>query len=171
MCEPVWMKSGRNGMKKNGTAVYINLTALASYNGGTDDPIQFITTGTLTRPEKEHYVIRYRESQEDEETGKMMDSDIELDLHKNRVMMTRSGDFASTMVFSRDRRFEGKYKTPYGDMDMAVDTRQLTCALGDREGTMHLKYHLNIQGSYASTNELHLVYRTEGHSGEKNEKQ
>ena len=158
-------------MKKKETPVYINLTALASYNGMTDDPIQFITTGTLLRPEKEHYIIRYRESQQDEETGKITDSDIELDLRQNRVIMNRTGDFQSTMVFSREHRYEGKYRTPYGDMDMAVDTRQLNCALGEREGTMHLKYHLNIQGNYASTNELHLVYQTgkpdiEGHGCE-----
>ena len=93
-----------------------------------------------------------------------MGSYIELDLRKDQVMMTRNGEFASTMVFSRDRRFEGKYTTPYGEMDMAVDTRQLSCALGEREGTIHLRYHLNIQGNYASTNELHLVYRTEGNA-------
>lgn len=151
-------------MKKKENPVYINLTALASYNGTTDDPIQFITTGTISRPEKEHVILRYRESQPDGDTGKVMDSDIELDLRKDQVMMTRNGEFASTMVFSRDRRFEGKYTTPYGEMDMAVDTRQLSCALGEREGTIHLRYHLNIQGNYASTNELHLVYRTEGNA-------
>ena len=146
-------------MKNKRTSVFINLTALASYHGAIDDPVQFITTGTLTRPEKEHYIIRYRESQEDADTGEMVNSDIELDMRKNRVIMTRTGEFASTMVFAPDRHFEGKYRTPYGDMDMAVFTRQLNCALGDQEGTMHLKYQLNIQGSYASTNELHLVYQ------------
>ncbi len=158
-------------MKSKGTSVFINLTALASYHGSIDDPVQFITTGILTRPEKEHYIIRYRESQPDEETGEMMDSDIELDLRKNRVIMTRTGDFASTMVFSRDQRFEGKYRTPYGDMDMAVFTHQLNCALGDRQGTMHLKYQLNIQGNYTSTNELHLVYLTGNKNGQHSENQ
>ena len=147
-------------MKKE-KPVFINLTAMASYEGIQDYPIQFMTTGTLSRPEKEHYVIRYRESTTDEDTGKLVHADIELDLRKNQVIMTRSGDFSSIMVFSKDQRFEGQYSTPYGNMDMAVYTRQLKCALGEREGTMHLKYQLNLQGAYASTNELHLEYRSE----------
>ena len=149
-------------MKEKGKQVFINLTAMASYEGMADYPIQFMTTGMITKPEKERYVIRYRESQRDEATGETTDSDIELDMRKNSVIMTRTGEFASTMVFSREKRFEGKYTTPYGDMDMAVYTRQLNCALGEDSGTLHLKYQLNIQGNYASTNELHLVYKTEG---------
>ncbi len=147
-------------MKKE-KSIIINLTAMASYEGIQDYPIQFMTTGTLSRPDKEHYVIRYRESTTDEDTGKLVHADIELDLRKNQVIMTRSGDFSSMMVFSKDQRFEGQYATPYGSMDMAVYTRQLNCALSEREGTMHLKYQLNLQGTYASTNELHLEYRSE----------
>ncbi len=148
-------------MKEKGKQVFINLTAMASYEGIVDYPIQFMTTGLITKPERERYVIRYRESQKDESTGKTMDSDIELDMRKNSVIMTRTGEFTSTMVFSRDKRFEGKYITPFGDMDMAVYTRQLNCALGEESGTVHLKYQLNIQGNYTSTNELHLVYQTD----------
>ncbi len=146
-------------MKNRETPVFINLTSRATYEGGNVYPVQFITSGVLSRPEREHYVIRYRESQEDESTGEIVDSDIELDLSRDRVIMTRQGDFSSMMVFSRDRRFEGRYTTPYGDMEMAVFTRRLKCDLGEKEGSVHLEYQLHLQGSYASTNELHLAYQ------------
>ncbi len=146
-------------MKNKEISVLINLTAMASYDGMADYPIQFMTTGVLSRPEKEHYILQYQERQEDEQTGEITDSDICLDLRKDQVIMTRSGDFSSTMVFSRDQRFEGQYHTPYGNMEMAVYTHQLRCALGEREGTMHLKYQLHLHGTYASTNELHMTYQ------------
>ena len=149
-------------MNKKGKPVLIHLIAKASYEGIQDDPIRFMTTGTLTQPGKDHYVIRYQESQQDEETGETVHSDIELDLQKNQVIMTRFGDFASTMVFSRDQRFEGSYRTPYGNMNLAVDTRHIHCALGEAEGSVSLKYQLHLQGAYASTNELHLEYRSNG---------
>ena len=149
-------------MGKKEKAVVIRLTATASYEGIHDDPIRFMTTGMMMQPGKEHCILRYRESQQDEATGEMVHADIELDLRKDRVIMTRSGDFSSTMVFARDQRFEGIYSTPYGKMDMAVYTRQLKCALGEISGTIHLKYQLNLQGAYASTNELHLEYQSEG---------
>ena len=65
------------------------------------------------------------------------------------------------IVFAKGQRFEGVYHTPYGEMDMAVYTREATCKFGRKEGNIHLKYQLNVQGSYASTNELHLEYRAE----------
>ncbi len=146
-------------MKNRGTTVFINLTSRATYEGGIVYPVQFITSGSLTKTDRERYVLRYRESQEDEATGEIVDSDIELDLSKNQVIMTRVGDFSSMMVFSRDRRFEGRYRTPYGDMEMAVFTRKLKCDLGEKEGSVHLEYQLHLQGNYASSNELHLAYQ------------
>ena len=74
--------------------------------------------------------------------------------------MERKGDYSNTMVFVKGQRFEGVYRTPYGNMDMAVYTREAACKFGSSEGNMHLKYQLDIQGSYASTNELHLEYKT-----------
>ena len=55
-------------------------------------------------------------------------------------------------------RFEGVYKTPFGEMDMAVYARGVRCDIGEAKGSVHLKYQLDIQGAYASTNELHLEY-------------
>ena len=82
--------------------------------------------------------------------------------------MERKGDFSSTMVFAKGQRFEGVYHTPYGEMDMAVFTKEAACRFGRSEGNLHLKYQLNIQGSYASTNELHLEYKAEkGNSANK----
>ncbi len=147
-------------MKNREMPVFINLTSRATYDGGAVYPVQFITTGLLTRPDRDLFVIRYRESQEDESTGEIVDSDIRLEMSRNRVIMTREGDFSSLMVFSRDQRFEGRYTTPYGDMEMAVFTRKLKCDLGEKEGSVHLEYQLHLQGNYASSNELHLAYQT-----------
>ncbi len=149
-------------MKNRETTVYLNLTSRATYNGGMEYPVQYITSGVLKKLEKDHYVIRYVESQPDEDTGEIENSDIELDLSRNRVIMTRSGDFSSMMVFARDQRFEGQYRTPYGDMSMAVFTNTLRCDLNETRGDVHLEYQLHLQGSYASTNELHLAYQTDG---------
>ena len=75
--------------------------------------------------------------------------------------MERKGDFSNTMVFAKGQRFEGVYHTPYGEMDMAVFAKEAACRFGSSEGNIHLKYQLNIQGNYTSTNELHLEYRTD----------
>ena len=143
--------------KTEGIPVVINLASLASYEGITDDPIQVVTTGTLFHKGNAKH-LRYTESMEDEETGQVTESEILLVLKKDQVMMNRMGDYINTMLFQRNKHYETTYHTPFGDLPMAVYARDVRCDLGDKGGKVHLKYDLSMQGSYASTNELHLEY-------------
>ncbi len=143
------------------TPVFINLLAIARYDHMPDYPIQFMTVGNLCFSDPGEVQLQYVESQQDEETGEITRSDISLSLRDGKITMERKGPFSNTLVFAKGQRFEGVYHTPYGEMDMAVYTREATCKFGRKEGNIHLKYQLNVQGSYASTNELHLEYRAE----------
>lgn len=153
---------------KNHTPVFINLLAIARYDHTPDYPIQFMTIGNLSYSNPEEALLQYVESQQDEETGEITKSDISLSLRDGKITMERKGEFSSTMVFAKGQRFEGVYHTPYGEMDMAVFTKEAACRFGLTEGNIHLKYQLNIQGNYASINELHLEYKAEqGNPGKK----
>ena len=137
--------------------VLINLASMASYDGMTEDPLQMMTTGVLV-PGKDSLLLRYVENQEDESTGEVMVSEIQLELRKDQVMMNRMGEFSTTMLFRRNKRYETTMRTPYGDLPMAVFSRDVRCELGKENGKVHLRYELSMQGAYASTNELHLEY-------------
>ena len=148
-------------MDKDHVPVLINLLATARYDRMPEVPIQFITTGKLFYRGPEDAQIHYVESQQDDETGEIMNSDISLIFSGDKITVRREGDFSNTMVFSNGKRFEGIYHTPYGEMDMAVYTREAAAKIGSGDGSVHLKYQLSIQGNYTSTNELHLEYRKE----------
>ncbi len=141
--------------------VFINLLAIARYDHMPDYPIQFMTVGKLSYANSGEALLQYVESQQDEETGEILNSDISLSLRDGKITMERKGEFSNTMVFAKGQRYEGTYHTPYGEMDMAVYTKEANCRFGSSDGNVHLKYQLNIQGSYASTNELHLEYRAD----------
>lgn len=143
------------------TPVFINLLAIARYDHMPDYPIQFMTVGNLSYSGPDDARLQYVESQQDEETGEIIKADVCLSLRDGRITMERKGNFSNTMVFAKGQRFESVYHTPYGEMDMAVFTKEAACRFGQAEGNIHLKYQLNIQGNYASTNELHLEYRAE----------
>ena len=157
-------------MESKHTPVFINLLAIAKYDQMPDYPIQFMTTGKLYYKNPGEALLQYVESQEDEATGAITSADISLSMTDGKITMQRSGDYSNTMVFSNGKRFEGVYRTPYGEVDMAVFTREAACRIGNREGSLHLKYQLQIQGNYASTNELHLEYRAEPKEGPADER-
>ena len=143
--------------KKDGIPVTINLAALASYDGVADDPMQVMTTGMLFSQDG-FSLLRYQERQEDEASGQIVESEIQLVLKKDQVTMNRMGEFSNTMLFQRNKRFETTFHTPYGDLPMAVYARDVRCDVEDGSGKVHLKYELSMQGAYASTNELHLEF-------------
>ena len=121
------------------------------------DPIHMLVPGDLTI-EGSIYTLRYQESQTDEATGAVATQQIKLTLEPGRVVMTREGDFGTTMVFVRGQRFEGAYHTPYGDLEMAVYATRADCELTPLSGSVHLKYTLDMQGAFAAQNTLELTY-------------
>ena len=138
--------------------VMVNMASLASYNGFTDDPMQVMTMGRLI-PWRDTMQLQYIESQKDEVTGEVMESEIQLLMKKDQVTMhRRGGEFQNTMMFRRNKRYETVYQTPFGEIPMAVHTRDIRCDLGKSMGKLYLKYELSMNGAYASTNELHLEY-------------
>ena len=120
-----------------------------------------MTRGSLSMLPNGEAVIQYTESLHDEESGETITALVSLEMGKSRVTMTRRGDVTNTMVFVPQQRYEGIYQTPYGDMNMGVFARNVDCMIGPDKGSLHLKYQLDFQGAYASTNELHLEYTAE----------
>lgn len=141
-------------MAANGKRVLLAITGEAQVAGQTPDQIKLVTTGMLT-PVAGGYQLDYQESQPDGSDVQ----DIRLTIESQRVTMTRSGDYGSTMVFEKGKHFQSLYHTPYGDMELAVYPTRVSVHTGEGEGHVHLKYQLEFQGQYASMNELTLRYR------------
>lgn len=125
--------------------------------GQAEEPIKLLTTGRLTAIEG-GYLLRYEESQTDESDGSVMTQEILLLIEPSQVTMTRLGDFGTSMVFVKDRRFEGVYHTPYGDMDMALFATRVDVDAAPDHGTVYLEYQLDFQGGYASMHIMQVDY-------------
>ena len=119
--------------EQQGVPVMIHLSALASYHGIPDDPIQMLTSGTLI-PGDDYSLLQYREVQQEAETGEVTESDIQLVIRQNQVTMNRVGEYANTMLFQRNKHFETVYHTPFGEMNMTVFTREARWTAGPKDG-------------------------------------
>ena len=106
-------------------------------------------------------MLRYVESAADDNTGEVMSSTVTLTLQPDRVVMSRAGEFGSTMVFVKDTRFQGLYHTPYGDMGLALYTTHVYCRAERDKGTVRLEYQIDMNGRYASTQTIALDYVAE----------
>ena len=135
------------------TPVIVSLSSYArGERGEKEQPIRLMCHGRL-RPTSEGCMVRYQEVQQEEPNGPSMVQDVILNVQCGsvpRVTMTRMGDYGTTMVFVKDRRFEGAYHTPYGDLALALYAMQVQCRVAEDCGSVHLEYQLDMQGSYSA---------------------
>lgn len=135
------------------TPVIVTLSSYArGERGEKEQPIRLICHGRF-RPTSEGCMVRYQEVQQEEPNGPSMIQDVILNVQCGsvpRVTMTRMGDYGTTMVFVKDRRFEGAYHTPYGDLALALYAMQVQCRVAEDCGSVHLEYQLDMQGSYSA---------------------
>ena len=131
------------------------IVTLQSYSRGEhgekEQPVKLMCHGKL-KPTNDGCMLRYQEVQQ-EDSGATISTDVILNIQQKegpRVTMTRMGDYGTTMVFVKDRRFEGAYHTPYGDLGLALYAMQVQCKLGEDYGSIHLEYQLDMQGSYSA---------------------
>ena len=131
------------------------IVTLQSYargeHGEKEQPVRLLCHGKL-RPTTDGCMLRYQEVQQDD-TGETLAQDVILNVQNTpepRVTMTRLGDYGTTMVFVKDRRFEGAYHTPYGDLGLALYAMQVQCKVAEAHGHVHLEYQLDMQGSYSA---------------------
>lgn len=136
------------------------VSASRDENGLEDEPIRIMTTGKL-KPISSGFLLRYEENFPDEVTGQNQISQVTLSLQPERVVMSRSGEIAATMVFVKDTRFEGIYRTPYGDMNLALYTTHVSCRATPEKGSVRLEYQIDMHGRYAATQIISMDYEAE----------
>ena len=131
------------------------LVTLSSYakgeHGEKEQPIKLMCHGKL-KLTADGCMLKYQEIQQDD-TGATNAQDVILNIQPKdgpRVTMTRLGDYGTTMVCVKDRRFEGAYHTPYGDLALALYAMQVQCKVAEDYGSVHLEYQLDMQGSYSA---------------------
>lgn len=138
---------------KNSTSVLLSVMGWTREDDEPADSIRLLTTGALSGGPRA-WRINYTETQPDNES-----SDVTLTLDGGVVTMERNGSFSSSMVFEQGRRFEGSYRTPYGDLAMGVYPTRVAYRVQDGPvGEVSLTYQLDLQGQFAAMHELRIRF-------------
>ena len=139
-------------MKKN-QQVLLSVMGWTHDDDEPADSVRLLTTGTLSGG-KDQWRIDYTETQPDNES-----SDVILTMGKGVVTMQRTGPFGTSMVFQQGRRYEGTYRTPYGDLSMGVYSTHVKYKVEDgMNGEVNLTYQLDLQGQFAAMHELRIRF-------------
>ncbi len=72
------------------------------------------------------------------------------------MMLIREGTTNTTMEFSEGYMSPCLYNTPYGMLDLSVDTKKLELKVDENGGEIYSKYILGFAGQEEITTELHV---------------
>ena len=111
------------------------------------DATELMTEGTLEITEA-GVLLTYQES---ELTG-MEGPTTTFEVRGPRVILTRSGNVNSQMVFEEGRQHTSLYETPFGELTVDVQTSTLKHNLSERGGVMEIKYSIAVEHTVTGRN-------------------
>jgi uncharacterized beta-barrel protein YwiB (DUF1934 family) len=134
--------------------VMISIRSRQDYEGMESDSVELTTTGLLSRTEN-GYCITYQESAL---TG-MEGTSTSLQISPRRVVITRTGQLNSQIVFEKDVRHLSLYTTPMGRLEVGVATRRLYSTINDQGGELEADYAIDIGHQLTGKNFFSLTVR------------
>ncbi len=74
------------------------------------------------------------------------------------LVLGREGDVSCSLSFSKENpRHLCTYSTPFGPFAFTVVTKELFCQLSQATGRIRITYSIEIQGTQAELNRLHIL--------------
>jgi len=120
-----------------------------------EDQMEFITEGKLYERNGSTYLV-YEES----EFSGMPGCKTSLKLTDECIRMKRIGKgaaFGAEFIFEKGKRFQGSYRTPYGEFAMEVLTTNVINNLSEEgTGDIYIDYHVSLSGMTEGRNCLSI---------------
>ena len=118
---------------------------------GAVNKIEMMAEGRHYFRNGKHYVLY-----DDKTLAKNKGTATVLKIAPDSVTLLRKGAVMQEQYFSSGRESRSKYRTPYGDLDLSVQTEQLDIVYGTVSGNIDVSYATSINGEWQSNNELHI---------------
>ena len=135
--------------------IMLKITGKQFAGDNSEDQMEFITEGKLYEKGDATYLI-YDES----EFSGFPGCKTTLKLTGDCIRMKRIGSevgFGMEFIFEKGKRFNSKYHTPYGNLDMEVLTNDVVNNLSEEGfGDIHIDYHVSLNGMAEGRNRLKI---------------
>ena len=134
--------------------VVLSIRGTQTYEGQEPDVIELVTEGTMEF-RAGGWDISYEES---ELTG-LAGVTTTFRVERGRVILERTGNLRSKMVFEKDVPHESLYQMPFGTMMLTVCAKYLFFDIVPDGGVIDLLYSIDIEHVQAGTVDYHLDIR------------
>ena len=116
-----------------------------------EDTISVVTPGDFCKTEY-GYKVQYDETK----ISGMEGTKTTILIRKDSFDLIREGTTETKMEFENNKMTTSLYKTPYGIMDIRIDTRKLKINVDEKGGNINTIYILEIGGQPAMKTNLYI---------------
>lgn len=118
---------------------------------GEENSIKMVAAGKHYYKNGMNYVV-YEDSELSGEKG----TSTLLKIADDSLTLVRSGAVMQKQHFAREKESESVYKTPYGNLNLSITTRNIDIIYGSVSGNIDIAYDMSINGQWQSDNKLHI---------------
>ena len=138
-------------MKKE---VVLSLRGQQTYDGQEPDVIELVTEGTM-----EFYDGGWNISYEESDLTGLAGVTTTFRVESGRVILERTGNLRSRMVFEKDVPHDSLYQMSFGTLMITVCAKYLFFDIVSDGGVVDLLYTIEIENNAAGTVDYHLEIR------------
>lgn len=132
--------------------VLLTIRSEQRYEGQDTDVIELVTEGVLENLGENNWRIVYEES---EITG-LRGVTTTFDIQPGRVVLTRTGELESEMIFEENVRHESLYRLDFGALMLVVCAKRIEVELTGEGGTLEISYGIQIEQTQAGVVTYHI---------------
>ena len=116
-----------------------------------EDVIEVQTPGSYYK-EEDLYLAQYNET----EVSGMEGTTTTLKIRPDKVLLIREGTTNAQMEFEKNSKYTTLYNTPYGALELVIQTKELKINVDEKGGDIFINYNMSIAGQVAQKTELSI---------------
>ena len=113
----------------------------------------------MVKETPEGTVLEYDDVQDEEKAHIVLTMKAGRNEKENRARMQRRGMISSQLTFLPGQKVASSYVTMYGEIPVAVDTRRVEIAEGEKGGDLLLDYDVYMGGERTSSARMEITWR------------
>ncbi|WP_238885732.1 DUF1934 domain-containing protein [Clostridium sp. YIM B02551] len=118
------------------------ISVISNQNYEDDDVIEVVTPGEFHIKDASSYEAIYEET----EISGMEGTTTKLEIYKDEITLYREGTTSTKMDFKKDNNSVTLYNTPYGMLELKIDTKDLKIDMDENGGEVQIDYNISIAG-------------------------
>jgi uncharacterized beta-barrel protein YwiB (DUF1934 family) len=117
------------------------ISVASKQSGLEDEAIEIVTQGKFYKKDNSYYAV-YDET----ELSGMAGTTTTIKVNKEKLTLIRLGTTNARIEFKNNYKSISMYDTPYGTLELGVETRKLDIKIDDEGGRVFVDYDMTLAG-------------------------